>query len=57
MLSAGVSLALDAPWALVAVGTATYVIDRTVIRREERYLRSLFGAHYDKYAKETRRWM
>lgn len=57
ILSAGIAVALDAPWALVAVGIAVYIVDRTVIRREEMYLRNLFGAHYEEYAKETRRWL
>lgn len=57
ILSAGLAVALDAAWAIIAVAIAAFVVDRTVVRREEEYLRNLFGAQYEEYVKATRRWL
>jgi protein-S-isoprenylcysteine O-methyltransferase Ste14 len=51
----GITLAAEAPRALVMLGPATLVIRYGVIAREERYLESLFGAEYLSYKRTTRR--
>jgi protein-S-isoprenylcysteine O-methyltransferase Ste14 len=53
----GITLAADAPWALVMLVPATLVIQYGVIAREERYLERLFGEEYLSYKRTTRRWI
>ena len=53
----GITLAAEAPWALVMLGPATLVIQYGVIAREERYLERLFGEEYLSYKRTTRRWI
>lgn len=57
LISIGTALLLDAPWAIAGAAVATVVVDRWVIRREERYLREVFGSRYETYARKTRRWL
>src|SRR6266567_5294026 len=45
----GGSLLLDTWWAFALLPVVLLSIDRAVIRREERYLASAFGAEYDAY--------
>ena len=54
---AGITLAADAPWALLMLAPAMLVIRYGVIAREERYLERLFGEHYLTYKRTTRRWI
>ena len=44
------------PMMLSALAMYLY-LDRYVIRREERYLRQRFGADYDAYCRNVRRWL
>ena len=53
----GITLAAEAPWALVMLVPATLVIQYGVIHREERYLERLFGEEYLSYKRTTRRWI
>jgi protein-S-isoprenylcysteine O-methyltransferase Ste14 len=53
----GITLAADAPWALLMLAPATLVIQYGVIAREERYLERLFGEDYLTYKRTTRRWI
>jgi protein-S-isoprenylcysteine O-methyltransferase Ste14 len=54
---AGICLLAGALWALVPLIAAVIVIDRGVIRREERYLQAKFGQEYLRYKAHTRRWL
>jgi protein-S-isoprenylcysteine O-methyltransferase Ste14 len=54
---AGITLAAEAPWALVMLAPAMLVIQYGVIAREERYLERLFGEDYLAYKRTTRRWI
>lgn len=53
----GITLAVEAPWALVMLAPATLVIQYGVIAREERYLERLFGEEFLSYKRTTRRWI
>jgi protein-S-isoprenylcysteine O-methyltransferase Ste14 len=53
----GITLAAEAPWALVMLLPAILVIQYGVIAREERYLERLFGEEYVSYKRTTRRWI
>jgi protein-S-isoprenylcysteine O-methyltransferase Ste14 len=53
----GITLAAEAPWALLMLAPATLVIHYGVIAREERYLEQLFGEDYLTYKRTTRRWI
>lgn len=53
----GGALALNALWPLLLLPVVLVVVDRAVIRREERYLMRAFGAEYDAYRSRVRRWL
>ena len=53
----GITLAAEAPWALLMLAPATLVLQYGVIAREERYLERLFGEDYLTYKRTTRRWI
>jgi protein-S-isoprenylcysteine O-methyltransferase Ste14 len=53
----GITLAAEAPWALVMLVPATLLMQYGVILREERYLEGLFGDEYLSYKRTTRRWI
>jgi protein-S-isoprenylcysteine O-methyltransferase Ste14 len=53
----GITLAAEAPWALVMLVPATLLMHYGVILREERYLEGLFGDEYLSYKRTTRRWI
>ena len=57
LLTAGVAVALDLPWALLMVPVAVLVTDRHVIAREEVHLTHMFGNAYRTYCTQTRRWL
>lgn len=48
---------LDSLVALTLLIPCLVVVDRFVIRREERYLLARFGADYDRYRQKVRRWL
>jgi protein-S-isoprenylcysteine O-methyltransferase Ste14 len=54
---AGFALAMDSPIALALLAPCLIVVDRFVIRREERYLATKFGAEYQAYKRKVRRWL
>lgn len=54
---AGFAVGMDSPAALAGLIPCLLVIDRFVIRREERYLAGKFGAAYEAYRARVRRWL
>lgn len=57
LLYVGISLLMDAVWALLLLPVAVLIIRRGVIDREERYLESKFGEEYLRYMSSVRRWI
>jgi protein-S-isoprenylcysteine O-methyltransferase Ste14 len=51
----GVAVLTDALWPLILLSPIVLVVDRAVIRREERYLERKFGDDYLRYKLRTRR--
>lgn len=56
-LYTGAALFLNSWWPLVFLPLVLIVVDRSVIAREERYLRSAFPAEYAAYCARVRRWI
>jgi protein-S-isoprenylcysteine O-methyltransferase Ste14 len=56
LLYAGAALLADTLGALLLLPLVLIVIDRAVVRREERYLESAFGQAYADYRRRVRRW-
>ena len=59
MTLVGLAVALafaSVPAALLTLLTAL-IVDRAVIRREDAYLQRRFGADYDSYRQQVRRWL
>jgi len=54
---AGLAIAMDSWVALLLLQPCLLVVDRFVIKREERYLAAKFGAAYDAYRAQVRRWL
>lgn len=54
---AGLAIAAESVWALAFLPAVVYVVRRTVIDREERYLERKFGGEYTSYKARTRRWV
>lgn len=52
----GIALLLNNMWALVPLPIVLLIVDRFVIRREERYLAAKFGDSYQQYCSRVRRW-
>lgn len=53
----GGALATNWAWPLVFLPIVLLVMNGFVIGREERYLRAEFGAEYDNYCRQVRRWI
>ena len=53
----GYAIWMDLPWALVLLPVVLIAVQQFVIYREERYLRRKFGADYERYCKQVRRWI
>jgi protein-S-isoprenylcysteine O-methyltransferase Ste14 len=53
----GLAVLVDSAWMLLAVPIGLVLIDRLVIRREERYLERKFGEEYLTYRRRVRRWI
>jgi protein-S-isoprenylcysteine O-methyltransferase Ste14 len=54
---AGIAILSGALWILIPLVPALFLIDRGVIRREERKLERTFGEDYNRYRARTRRWI
>jgi protein-S-isoprenylcysteine O-methyltransferase Ste14 len=57
LLYTGMALVLNSIWVLLAQLPALLLIRYFVIAREERYLKSRFGAGYVSYRQRVRRWL
>jgi protein-S-isoprenylcysteine O-methyltransferase Ste14 len=57
LLYAGIAVLRNALWAILLLPGVVYVIQREVIRREERYLERTFGEEYLAYKRRVRRWV
>lgn len=55
--SVGVAMLIDSAWPLILLPVVLLLLVRLVIRREEAYLRSAFGAEYEAYTARVRRWL
>ena len=53
----GFAFLLDNAWLAIGVPILFVVLDRLVIRREERFLLRLFGDEYVSYCERVRRWL
>jgi protein-S-isoprenylcysteine O-methyltransferase Ste14 len=53
----GLAIAMDSVLTLALLVPCLFVVDRFVIRREERYLSAKFGAEYEAYRARVRRWL
>jgi protein-S-isoprenylcysteine O-methyltransferase Ste14 len=56
LLTLGIGLILDWPWAVAFVPVAVILTDRFVVRHEEAHLSHVFGPTYDDYCTRVRRW-
>ena len=56
-LYAGGALLLNALWPLLILPFVLVLVDRMVIRKEERYLAHAFGMEYASYRSRVRRWL
>lgn len=56
MIAFGLGFAVNSLWFIAVAAGAMLVLDRWMIQPEERYLQEKFGAVYDTYKYQTRRW-
>ena len=56
-LGLAIALAFTSVTAALLTILAAFIVDRTVIAREEAYLERRFGANYREYRKRVRRWL
>jgi len=57
LLTIALGLFLNTWWVIILLVPALVVVQRFVIAREERYLHRRFGAAYDAYRCQVRRWL
>jgi protein-S-isoprenylcysteine O-methyltransferase Ste14 len=57
LIYAGIAILTSALWAFVPLVPTLALVERGVIRREERYLERKFGDEYLSYKASTRRWI
>ena len=57
LLYGGISILINALWALLLLPAVLLVMHRGVIEREERYLEQKFGKEYVQYKARVRRWI
>ena len=57
MIYAGLASLANALWAILLLPAALFVMQRSVIEREERYLERIFGEKYLSYKANVRRWV
>lgn len=53
----GISLLTNMLWPLLVLPILIAILQSTVIRREESYLREAFGEAYESYCRDVRRWI
>jgi protein-S-isoprenylcysteine O-methyltransferase Ste14 len=53
----GAALVLDNAWILILAPVTWLLLDRVIIAGEEHYLVDKYGATYDAYRKQVRRWL
>jgi len=53
----GLALIAGSAWALILLIPVLLIMRTGVIGREERYLQAKFGADYDRYRAQVRRWI
>jgi protein-S-isoprenylcysteine O-methyltransferase Ste14 len=53
----GLSLTTNWAWPIALLPAVLIALTTLVIRREEHYLREAFGAAYDDYCRQVRRWL
>ena len=53
----GISILVNALWAMLLLPAVLFLINRGVIDREERYLERKFGEQYKQYKERVRRWI
>lgn len=57
MFCAGLAFFWNALWPVVFLAPTLVVVDRVIIRREERYLEEKFGETYRCFRRRVRRWL
>ncbi|MEP6997543.1 MAG: isoprenylcysteine carboxylmethyltransferase family protein [Betaproteobacteria bacterium] len=57
LLYLGLGIVLDNGWVLILVIPVFLLMDRWVVRREERHLQAKFGEQYLRYKARVRRWL
>lgn len=57
LIYVGLSLALNAWWALALTPALVWIMQVGVITREEEYLERKFGDEYLRYRRQVRRWL
>lgn len=57
LIYAGVALLANSVWPFVLLPAVLFVMQRFVVRREERYLERKFGDAYRAYCARVRRWV
>ncbi len=57
LLYLGIASLVNTPWLVLLLVPLMVVIQRGVVRREERYLEGKFGEHYGQYKRQVRRWI
>ena len=57
MIYSGIAALRNSLWAILFLPLVLIVIQREVIRREERYLERTFGQEYLAYKARVRRWV
>jgi len=57
LIYVGLSLVLNALWALALMPVLIWIVQVGVIAREEEYLAHRFGDDYDRYRRRVRRWL
>ncbi len=57
LIYVGGALIANSAWALLLLIPVLFIMQRLVIRREETYLMDTFGAEYERYKRNVRRWL